>query len=424
MSGPPSSALPPSASASGSTSRGGGGGRGTLVNAALAKKPPRKTSKKVGPGRPDAAAQIAFEALLREAFGTSKADPRPEFPDIPESSDDWPRHPPAEVAELPPDHPEASLDPALQSQPPPRGEPKLRLDWVNGRLDDNNFKSAIRKFADIIAADPDDFDLPDDAEKRSKEQVRYACKRTLENIKRNARKRIQDDAAAAEAKKKQKEARDRRRMRRQTRLNQRIKAAPKLKSVKVDAIGDLINFECVEGDETEDEGEATGEGKKKTKVVREVIPEWWSAENRRLQRDLDAAVPSSSSGYPLKTADWLTPVSSPLDASIPRIAVSSTFAQQHPDLVRDLQKNPPPYKPMPGAIAADGNAFGRPIPILTVRSAPSGSARRNTDDDSAGEEGSAGGGGNEGAAGSGGAGGGGGGLDDDEDLDGSDLLDE
>ncbi|KAK0519811.1 hypothetical protein OC834_007260 [Tilletia horrida] len=352
----------------------------TLVNAALhtSSKPARKRAKQaIGRGRPDAAAQRAFEELLREAMGISKEDDWPAYPSVPRDSDEWPRHPPAGDNELPADHPEAHLDPALRTEPPARGEPKLRLDWCKGRIDDEAFNSIVVQYAAKIVEDADDFELPEAPEMRTEKRVRAACKRTLEHIKRTTRIQLQSDAAALEAKKQQKIVSDRRRVRRATRTKQRKAAAASSKTNNLKSIVDLLSFECVEEDETEGEGEAVEEGQKKVKVVKQVIPEWWSTENRRVQRELDAAVPYSSSGHTLKAAEWLTPATKKLSARIPRIAVSSAFAEKYPELVSDLKKNPPPYTPTPGAIAADASSYGRPIRGLTLQHA----AGQHDDDD-------------------------------------------
>ncbi|KAL9933599.1 hypothetical protein V8E36_007775, partial [Tilletia maclaganii] len=276
-------------------------------------------------GRPHAAAQNAFDALLREAFGISKGDDWPAYPDIPQDHPDWPRHP---LGDLPPEDEnddEANIDPALRENPI-LGEPKLRLDWIHGAMNDPAFKGVIKKYASMIANAPDDYDLPDDDERRDSKQIVEACKHTLDNIKRTARNKLQNKTVA-----------------------------------------DMLTVECVEADETEDEGGLGEDGEKREKVVREIIPEWWSAENRELQKKLESLVPVSSGGYTVQPAIWLRPWTKSLSRKIPRIAVNAKWAEDHPDLVTELKKNKQPFKPSAGAVAANADAFGRPIRGLTIR---------------------------------------------------------
>ncbi|CAD7067032.1 unnamed protein product [Tilletia caries] len=100
-----------------------------------------------------------------------------------------------------------------------------------------------------------------------------------------------------------------------------------------------------------------------------MIPEWWSQENKDLQTRLDKEVPGSLSSYRIKAATHLHPHTKPLDRSIPRIAISSTWANAHPDLVRGVKKNPAPFKPERGALAANADEFGSPITGLDLLAA-------------------------------------------------------
>ncbi|KAK0540364.1 hypothetical protein OC835_000690 [Tilletia horrida] len=362
--------------------------------------PARKKAKQtVDPGRPDAAAQKAFEALLREGFGISKEDRWPEYPDVPKDSDQWPRHP-VEIPELPADHPEANLDPQLRSDPPPRGEPKLRLNWIGGQIDDVEFSGVIKKYAKQIADRPDDFDIPDD-ERRKHAKIEGACKRTLEHIKRTVRVSLQLDAEELKKKKTKKAKRNRCRTRRATRQKQRMALlgtrpdAVKDAGFDVGAVESMLCVECVEEDETEDEGTEAVVGEKPTKSLRQVIPEWWSAKNRSLQQNLDSLIPAASGSYSIKPVISLRPCTTTLSGKIPRIAVSSRFAEDNPDLVRNVKKNSPPFKPALGAVASSADAWGRPIRGLAVAS---GSETRGG---GAGEADEAGGGGGDAGAGDG-----------------------
>ncbi|KAL9940961.1 hypothetical protein V8E36_000449 [Tilletia maclaganii] len=294
-------------------------------------------------GRPHAAAQNAFDALLREAFGISKGDDWPAYPDIPQDHPNWPRHP---LGDLPPEDEnddEANIDPALRENPI-LGEPKLRLDWIHGAMNDPAFKGVTKKYASMIANAPDDYDLPDDDERRDSKQIVEACKRTLDNIKRTARNKLQKEPEVLAAEAKSKTGRDRRRTRRQTRQKQRM-VASKLDSFKAAydraAVADMLAVECVE----EEEGGLGEDGEKREKVVREIIPEWWSAENRELQKKLESLVPVSSGGYTVQPPIWLRPWTKSLSRKIPRIAVNAKWADDHPDLVTELKKNKQPFKP-------------------------------------------------------------------------------
>ncbi|CAD6899870.1 unnamed protein product, partial [Tilletia controversa] len=133
---------------------------------------------------------------------------------------------------------------------------------------------------------------------------------------------------------------------------------------------------CVEKDESEDElqaeqsqeddAEEERPARRKRDSVRAIIPEWWSQENKDLQARLDKEVPGSLSSYKIKGATHLQPHAKPLHTSIPRIAISSTWADAHPDLIRGVRKNPTPFKPERGALAANAEEFGSPITGLGV----------------------------------------------------------
>ncbi|KAE8225228.1 hypothetical protein CF326_g7904, partial [Tilletia indica] len=173
----------------------------------------RSKRPKIGYGRPDAKIQDAFERLLRLKMGIEKEAAWPEYPSVDESSAEWPR----EVLELDSDHPEAAIDPQLRSNAS-LGPVLLRLDWINGRIDDAKFAEVLDDLAEELVEHADDHDLPDDAMKRTFDYVRNACKRTLTYIRRESRLEKQMGQEKWEKTKQVKKARDRRRGRQATRV--------------------------------------------------------------------------------------------------------------------------------------------------------------------------------------------------------------
>ncbi|CAD6952153.1 unnamed protein product, partial [Tilletia caries] len=161
--------------------------------------PPRKRSrsrKVVGPGRPDAKIQEAFEELVREGFGIDPDEPWPDYPSISRNSPEWPRYPPTAKpirSENPDDSEEDDAD--------EEGELMDRLDWVGGRMDDAEFRSILRKHAKTLTDEADAYRLPPKEQMREYDYIYRACARTLENIKRTCRERKQKDAATLLSKK-------------------------------------------------------------------------------------------------------------------------------------------------------------------------------------------------------------------------------
>ncbi|CAD6985079.1 unnamed protein product, partial [Tilletia controversa] len=174
---------------------------------------------------------------------------------------------------------------------------------------------------------------------------------------------------------------DRRGGRHNTRLNARLAIAEQNPLEFVPAAVAMVIPACVEKDESEDElheeqmqgdnPEDDRSATRKRDSIRAIIPEWWSQENKDLQTRLDKEVPGSLSSYRIKAATHLKPHTTPLHKSIPRIAISSTWANAHPDLVRRVKKNAAPFKPERGALAASAEEFGSPITGLTLLQAGS-----------------------------------------------------
>ncbi|CAD6986233.1 unnamed protein product, partial [Tilletia controversa] len=319
------------------------------------RKRPRRKRAKVARGQPDKKIQVAFEELLREDFGIEKGALWPDYPNVPKSSPEWPRHPvQAEGAEG-----EQAV-----------GEPMDRLDWVTGRMDDVNFKTILLKHARTLTDEAEAYGLPNDEGQREFDYILNACRRTLDTLKRTCRERRQIDADVLKNKKAAKDTADRRNARRKNRQRARAKAARKHPQLFGDAVADMLGLECVEGDETDAARSASGEDEamviEDRKIVRSVIPEWWSTENYDLQNRLEKATSKSASGYIRRSALVLKAHSEVLPPAIPRIAISSKFAADHPELVIAVKKNKPPYKPSSGAIAENADAFGTPIANLAL----------------------------------------------------------
>ncbi|KAE8225998.1 hypothetical protein CF319_g1350 [Tilletia indica] len=336
---------------------------------------PRHKRKKVARGRKDARIQKAFERLLRLKMGIEKGDAWPAFPTVNEAAPDWPREEPD--IDVDSTEPDANIDPLLRENAPPLGKPLLRLDWVEGRMDDERFDAVLTDLPDELADHADDHDLPSD--KRDVDYIRAACKRTLVRIKRSAREKLVKDSDELAKEQALKKKRDRRRSRHKTRFDARAAAAAQNPLAFGDAAAAMLVGDCVERDESEtdaesDEGgdeadvmsEDGGTRKKTTGSLRALIPEWWSQQNRNLQARLAKEVPPSLSSYKVKAATHLQRHNQVLDKSIPRIAISSGWADAHPELVRRVKKNSAPFKPQRGAIADNPEQFGDPITDLEI----------------------------------------------------------
>ncbi|KAL9933694.1 hypothetical protein V8E36_007352 [Tilletia maclaganii] len=340
----------------------------TYLSSAEEDQPPRKRKKSSAKkkktkrtGRPDGTIQDAFKALLRSGMGISEDDPWPEYPSVGRDSEEWPRHDP----ELDPEDQDAD---AGSEQEAPRGRPLDRLDWVGGAINDKDFKEILARHAKTIADDPDRFDLPDEPHNSDISYVRDACKRTLKHVKRSARLALSGDAAEQAAKQAAKNAKDRRQRIWSARQAARVKAAKTLTSTKASQA--FLAPDCVEADESEPDDEAGEEEEeadeevKKGKVIRLIVPEWWSNELLTFQKKLAKKVPSTSSGYRVRPATKLRKHREPLSAQIPRAAVSAKWAKKHALLVTDLKKNEAPFKPEVGAFVEDENAYGTAIENL------------------------------------------------------------
>ncbi|CAD6969446.1 unnamed protein product [Tilletia controversa] len=322
-------------------------------------------------GRKDNRIQRAFERLLRLRMGLAAKEDWPFFPNVDRSSSEWPR----EVPEVDMEDPDANIDPRLRDNVP-LGAPLLRLDWIGGRMDDNQFSSVLADLSEELAENAEAHDLPDDPDKCTVQYIRSACKRTMVNIKRSARELQVKGAEVVEQEKAHKLRNDRRGGRHSTRLNARLAVADQNPLVFGAAAVAMVIPACVEKDESEDElqaeqsqeddAEEERPARRKRDSVRAIIPEWWSQENKDLQARLDKEVPGSLSSYKIKGATHLQPHTKPLHTSIPRIAISSTWADAHPDLIRGVRKNPTPFKPERGALAANAEEFGSPITGLGV----------------------------------------------------------
>ncbi|KAL9939877.1 hypothetical protein V8E36_001694 [Tilletia maclaganii] len=162
------------------------------------------------------------------------------------------------------------------------------------------------------------------------------------------------------AKEAAKNAKDRRQRRWSARQAARVKAAKTLTSTKASQA--FLAPDCVQADESEPDDEAGEEEEeadeevKKGKVIRLIVPEWWSNELLTFQKKLAKKVPSTSSGYRVQ----------PATSCIPRAAVSAKWAKKHALLVTDLKKNEAPFKPEIGAFVEDENAYGTAIEDLLL----------------------------------------------------------
>ncbi|KAE8239372.1 hypothetical protein A4X06_0g8295 [Tilletia controversa] len=153
-----------------------------------AEPPPKRARTK--PGRPDAKIQDAFLELLRAGFGIDSNEGWPYHPNVSRDSPDWPRHIPI-----------ANDAVAAAKEGELVGEPMDRLDWMEGRLDDRQFKAILSKHTRTIMEKADEFDLPDAENVRTQKYIYAACHRSLEWLKRTCRqKREVGDAAMKEKK--------------------------------------------------------------------------------------------------------------------------------------------------------------------------------------------------------------------------------
>ncbi|CAD6939976.1 unnamed protein product [Tilletia caries] len=321
----------------------------------------------VGSPGPLPHADDAFLELLRAGFGIDQDDDWPDHPKVARDSPSWPRHP-------------IPLSPAAAAARAPGsageelvGEPKDRLDWEGGRLDDQQFKSVLAKHARTIKDQADYFGLPAELDARTYEHIYAACHRTMDALKRACRVKRQLGADLLAGRKKAKEAVDRRHKRRKTRSDARQRVA-KAHPGKFGAfVGDMIGIECVEEDESEQEDAANaddGDGSDedspapRPKSIRVIVPEWWSKENQNLQQKLERHVPFQMAKFKTIEATQLTAYLESLSPAVPRIAVSSAFAQKYPHLVMDVKNNSHPFKPARGAVADDAQSWGAPITEL------------------------------------------------------------
>ncbi|CAD6945656.1 unnamed protein product, partial [Tilletia controversa] len=247
------------------------------------------------------------------------------------------------------------------------GTPCCRLDWVNGQINDERFSEVLDDLSQELVEQPDDYGLPKEDAKRTFRYVRAACKRTLEEIRRQARLLHTKTAAELEEMTKNKKTVDRRRVRQKARTNSRKNAALQNPLRFGDAERAMLTRAGVEWDETDYEYE-TDEEAEPEKVSRVIWPEWFSEENRQVQNKAHKEVPSHRLSYKVVTARHLTAYTStkPLSGKLMRIQVSSTFAQKYPKLVRSVKKNLPPFKPARGGVADSEEQWGTPIVDLDV----------------------------------------------------------
>ncbi|KAE8227992.1 hypothetical protein CF326_g7093 [Tilletia indica] len=356
---------------------------------------------KTGPGRPDHKIQDAFLELLRAGFGIDPDEEWPDFPTVSRDSPAWPRHP------VPP--PADSSAAAVSAEEVLVGEPQDRLNWEGGRLDDVQFKSVLAKHARTIKEQADYFELPVEADTRTYQHIYAACHRTMDTLKRACREKRQLGAEFLAERKKTKEAADRRNKRRKTRSDARRRAAKAYPSKFGASVADMIGLECVEEDESEQEDAANADDGNISdddspapvaKSIRVIVPEWWSKENKNLQQKLERHVPFQTSKFKVNEATQLTAYRESLSMEVPRIAVSSTFAEKYPHLVMDVKDNSPPFKPAQGAVADNAQSWGTPITELQSPEGDElgtsgGAAGMMNDDDENEEDGGATGGGGE-----------------------------
>ncbi|CAD6954140.1 unnamed protein product [Tilletia caries] len=321
---------------------------------------------KTGPGRPDHKTQDALLELLRAGVGIDQDDDWADHPKVARDSSSWPRHPipssPAAAAARAPGSAGEELV----------GEPKDRLDWEGGRLDDQQFKLVLGKHGRTIKDQADYFGLPAEVDARTYEHIYAACHRTMDALKRACRVKRQLGADLLAGRKKAKEAVDRRHKRRKTRSDARQRVATAHPGKFGASVGDMIGIECVEGDESEQEDAANaddGDGSDddssapRTKSIRVIVPGWWSKENQNLQQKLERHVSFQMAKFKTIEATQLTAYLESLSPAVPRIAVSSAFAQKYPHLVMDVKDKSPPFKPARGAVADDAQSWGAPITL-------------------------------------------------------------
>ncbi|CAD6891181.1 unnamed protein product [Tilletia laevis] len=178
-------------------------------------------------------------------------------------------------------------------------------------------------------------------------------------------------------KKDAKDQTDRRTKRRKARRESRHKVARGGSDRISGAMADMVVLPCIEADESgmeeglddvsdDDLGLDDIAPGKRTKTLRPIIPEWWSKENKDLQHKLARRAPASNIKCRVLEATHLTLHQDPLPAEVPRIAVSSTFAERYPHLVLDVKENSPPFKPERGAVAESAGSWGSPIADLVL----------------------------------------------------------